>query len=108
MNFTKAFLVAILAPIPLVSHATSSEIQTQEDFETHQVFVRAYALEKNKPVPNIAEYQYGMKLDVQKVVRQTPDPKTCQVVPRLMTYEDSTGELKTVKYLALSECINKH
>ncbi|KPW76262.1 hypothetical protein ALO76_102121 [Pseudomonas syringae pv. coriandricola] len=57
-------------------------------------------------MPAIEEYKYGMKLDVAKVIRKSPDLKTCSVMPKLMTYQDSKGDLKTVQYQALSGCRN--
>lgn len=50
-----------------------------------------YAEKNGKPMPEIQDYKYGMKIDVAKFVRQSQDPRTCQVYPRLMTFEDSYG-----------------
>ena len=67
--------------------------------EEHQQAVAAYAAKRDKPVPQIVDYRYGMPLDVAQLVRQSADPRTCTVVPRLMTFEDSQGTLRTVRYV---------
>jgi hypothetical protein len=64
----------------------------------------AYAKERGDQAPPIIEYTYGMKLDVARVVSVTPRPLTCSAAPMLMTYEDSTGALNTVKYFAVGKC----
>lgn len=108
MRSTTLLIAAWLSIIPLSSYALSGDAQTQEYIEKHQNAVRAYASQTNKPMPEIVEYKYGMKLDVVKVVRQTPVTQSCEVMPRLMTYENSVGELITMQYQVLSECRNKH
>lgn len=57
-------------------------------------------------MPEIVDYRYGMKIDVEKFVRQSQDPRTCQIYSRLMSYEDPQGELKTIRYSVFSQCPN--
>ena len=47
-----------------------------------------------------------MPLDIARLVRQSGDPRTCEVVPRLMTFEDRQGALHTVRYVVQSQCLN--
>jgi hypothetical protein len=50
-----------------------------------------------------------MKLDVARLVRISPDDKkACKPIPQLMTYQDSSGALKTVQYRVFSECRNNN
>lgn len=93
MRFMSVLIATCISLASLPSYALSADPSVQESIETHQIAIQAYADNKNKPMPEIVEYRYGMKLDVAKAVRQTPDTKSCQVIPRLLTYENSTGEL---------------
>ena len=63
-----------------------------------------YAANRGKAVPVVKEYEYGMKLDVVKVVSVVRPRVTCEVVPTAMTYEDSQGQLNTIKYSVAGEC----
>ncbi|MBC8997034.1 DUF2790 domain-containing protein [Pseudomonas sp. N40(2020)] len=63
-----------------------------------------YAANKGKAAPVIKEYAYGMKLDVVNVVSVVRSPVTCAVVPAAMTYEDSKGQLNTIKYTVAGDC----
>ncbi|ANC03751.1 MULTISPECIES: DUF2790 domain-containing protein [Pseudomonas] len=80
--------------------------RSEQLLQVHQQAVAAYAIKRDKPMPEIVDYRYGMPLDVARLVRQSGDPRTCEVVPRLMTFEDSQGTLRTVRYSVQSECIN--
>ncbi|AXA25477.1 DUF2790 domain-containing protein [Pseudomonas putida] len=80
--------------------------RSEQLLQAHQQAVAAYAIKRDKPMPEIVDYRYGMPLDVARLVRQSGDPRTCEVVPRLMTFEDSQGTLRTVRYSVQSECIN--
>jgi hypothetical protein len=45
-----------------------------------------------------------MKLDVVKVVSVVRPQIACAVVPTAMTYEDSQGQLNTIKYTVAGDC----
>jgi hypothetical protein len=45
-----------------------------------------------------------MKLDVVKVVSVVRPQVACSVVPTAMTYEDSKGQLNTIKYTVAGDC----
>lgn len=100
-------LSAALLALSLSAQATGFTSQSIEQLlQDHQQAVAAYAAERAKPMPEIVDYRYGMRLDVANLVRQSADPRTCSVAPRLMTYEDSQGTLRTVRYVMQSQCIN--
>lgn len=63
-----------------------------------------YAVSQGKQAPVVTAFEYGMKLDVVKVVSVVRPEKRCAVVPAAMTYEDSQGQLNTVKYTVAGEC----
>lgn len=44
------------------------------------------------------DYQYGDKLDVEKVISIESDSMACGVTPAVMTYEDSHGERHVLRY----------
>lgn len=49
-------------------------------------------------------YQYGMPLDVARVVQlDEPATEVCDVVKAYMTYVDSAGRQHTVQYLKLAK-----
>ncbi|MFK7699809.1 DUF2790 domain-containing protein [Pseudomonas caspiana] len=109
MKITQSLLLAFAVLVPVTSYAsTDHDPVGSKIIKEHQTFVADYAAEKNQTPPGIVKYQYGMKMDVEKVVRMSSVSKTCGVNPQLMTYEDSKGTLKTVKYQVLNECRNKN
>lgn len=59
--------------------------------------------EENKSTENVTPYQYGMKLDIAKVVSESQEAEVNGVVPILLTYQDSTGAKHTVEYSVMSE-----
>ena len=63
-----------------------------------------YAANQGKPAPVVKDYEYGMKLDVVKVVSVVRPQVACAVVPTVMTYEDSKGQLNTIKYTVAGDC----
>ncbi|WP_347815258.1 DUF2790 domain-containing protein [Pseudomonas sp. GD04091] len=100
-------LTATLLALSLSAQATGFSRQANEQLlEDHQQAIAAYAQKRAKPMPEIVDYRYGMKLDVARFVRQSGDPRNCEVIPRLMTFEDSQGALRTVRYSVQSQCIN--
>jgi hypothetical protein len=100
-------LAATLLALSLSAQASSfTDNRSQQLLDEHQRAVAAYATERARPVPEIVDYRYGMPLEVARLVRQSGDPRTCEVVPRLMTFEDRGGTLRTVRYVAQSQCIS--
>lgn len=51
-------------------------------------------------------YQYGMKLDIAKVVSQSEGVEVNGIIPMQLTYQDSHGDRHTVQYDVLSARAN--
>ncbi|HBP6529875.1 TPA: DUF2790 domain-containing protein [Pseudomonas aeruginosa] len=49
----------------------------------------------------VETYRYGMKLDIARVLHTSDTSQLCGVVPALMQYEDSQGEVRALEYLIL-------
>ncbi|VVO45871.1 DUF2790 domain-containing protein [Pseudomonas fluorescens] len=73
-------------------------------FSANSKAMEQYAANQGKAPPVVKEYAYGMKLDVVKIVSVVKPPATCAVVPTVMTYEDSKGQLNTLRYTVAGEC----
>lgn len=71
--------------------------------------VRQHAEAEGKAIPAVEDYRFGMKMDVAKVIHVTPTASAnlCGNVPKLMSYEDSTGELKSIRYTVNGNCRNE-
>lgn len=63
-----------------------------------------YAISQGKSAPVTKQYEYGMKVDVVKVVSVVRPAKVCAVVPAAMTYEDPEGQLNTITYTVAGDC----
>ncbi|HEX8544683.1 MAG TPA: DUF2790 domain-containing protein [Pseudomonas sp.] len=109
MSKIKSMMLAFALLSPAVSYAFPvGSIKADDTVKEHQRKVANYAAGQNKVLPEIIEYEYGMKLDIVQVILLAPDPRACKVIPQLMTYEDSAGELKTLRYPILSDCRSKN
>lgn len=76
----KLIIAAALVVFSMASQAnTFSESKQLQYINDHQTAVAKYAEKNGKPMPEIQDYKYGMKIDVAKFVRQSQDPRTCQV-----------------------------
>lgn len=73
-------------------------------FSANAKAMEQYAANQGKPAPVVKDYEYGMKLDVVKVVSVVRPQVACSVVPTAMTYEDSKGQLNTIKYTVAGDC----
>lgn len=107
MRIAKSLVFALAILSPIASFAFAEDASVTEILKEHQVIVEKYA-DKSKKVPHVVDYKYGMKLDIAKVIRTSPDTRACKVIPQLMTYEDSSGNLNTVKYQIMSTCRGKN
>ena len=56
------------------------------------------AANERKPA-NVEHYQYGMDLDVARVIASTEVSSTCSVEPAQMVYEDRQRKQHTLEYL---------
>ncbi|MCR8718342.1 DUF2790 domain-containing protein [Pseudomonas syringae] len=102
-----AFVLAVCAPVAAYAFA-NDDSAIKEVSKEHQVAVKEYAEKNSKQIPVVVEYKYGMDMDIAKVIRTSPEMRLCKVVPQLMTYEDSKGDLNTVQYQVLSRCRGKN
>ncbi|KRW61029.1 DUF2790 domain-containing protein [Pseudomonas sp. TTU2014-080ASC] len=68
--------------------------------------VQRYAEKTGKATPEPVDYTYDMKLDIAKMVYMTPNVYYCGNVSKYMSYEDSQGNLNTVRYLVQGKCRN--
>jgi hypothetical protein len=73
---------------------------------TNSKAMEQYAANQGKAPPVVKDYEYGMKLDVVKVVSVVKPQPGCKVVPTAMTYEDSKGQINTIKYSVMGVCRN--
>lgn len=70
----------------------------------HEQAVQAYAARTGKTVPTIQDFTYGKFVDVARLIEQTPMARSCEAAPMLMTYEDSSGQLVTLRYRLEGQC----
>ena len=74
--------------------------------ERNEKSMTEYAAREGKVPPVVQNYRYGMTLDIAKVVSVTPPVRACGPVPSRMTYEDASGQLKTLEYQVMGVCRN--
>lgn len=101
------FAALVLAQGAFAYSTNASDKENQQIESKSLQAAQSYAERLGKPVPEPVNYTYGMKLDVAKLVYMSPVQKHCGNVNRLMTYEDSQGSLKTVRYISTGECRNQ-
>jgi hypothetical protein len=75
-------------------------------FSANYKAMEQYAVSQGKAAPVVKNYEYGMKLDVVKIVSVVKPQPACAVTPAAMTYEDSKGQLNTLKYSVAGLCRN--
>lgn len=56
------------------------------------------SLQRLEQVP-VETYRYGMQLDIARVLSISDTGQVCAVVPSVMHYEDSKGQLRALEYL---------
>ena len=61
----------------------------------------AFASEKAPASTNVdvQEYQYGMQLDIDQVLQRTDNSRKSGVVPSVLVYRDSQGEVHAVRFV---------
>ncbi|WP_454864765.1 DUF2790 domain-containing protein [Pseudomonas rhizophila] len=107
MNILNAGIaIAILAASSAVMAEGGGDRVYGRMMQENQQAMEQYASKNGKAVPEIVHYKYGLDLDIAKVVSVTPTAaKYCGLVPSRMTYEDSSGKLRTIEYQVLgSNC----
>lgn len=48
---------------------------------------------------DVKQYQYGMQLDIDQVLQRTDNSRESGVVPSVMIYRDSQGDVHAVRFL---------
>jgi hypothetical protein len=107
MNFYKAGVGGLMA---ILSFGALAEGGGDRTFalmmERNEKSMAEYAVREGKVPPVVQNYRYGMTLDIAKVVSVTPPVRACGPVPSRMTYEDASGQLKTLEYQVMGICRN--
>ena len=99
MTAVKAFCAAWILTLSSLAMAEGGGDRVYgRMMQENQKAMEQYASRNGKTPPEIVHYEYGMNLDVQKVVSVTQANKSCDVAPSRMTYEDSAGKLNTLEY----------
>ncbi|MCO7624896.1 DUF2790 domain-containing protein [Pseudomonas fluorescens] len=82
----------------------SNDKAFNKKFVDNQKAMEFYAVSKGKAVPVVRHYKYGMDVDAVRVVSVVKASRVCGPAPTAMTYEDSKGQLNTLKYTVYGEC----
>lgn len=48
---------------------------------------------------DVKQYQYGMQLDIDQILQRTDNSRESGVVPSVMVYRDSQGDVHAVRFL---------
>lgn len=97
-------LVGVLSSSSVALAESGGDATFERMMQNNRQAMNSYALEQGKNPPVIKDYAYGMPLDVVKVVNVSRPIKSCGVVPAQMTYEDSSGQLTTLRYTVAGDC----
>lgn len=97
-------LVGVLLSSSAVLAESGGDATFERMMQNNRQAMNNYAQEQGKQPPVIKDYAYGMPLDVVKVVNVSRPIKSCGVVPAQMTYEDSKGQLTTLRYTVAGDC----
>ncbi len=97
-------LVGVLSSSSAVLAESGGDATFERMMQNNRQAMDNYALQQGKNPPVTKDYAYGMPLDVVKVVNVSRPIKSCGVVPAQMTYEDSSGQLTTLRYTVAGEC----
>lgn len=104
----KFFNLVAFAGFLVISSNAFAEGGGDKAFErmmaANSIAMEQYAMSQGKDAPVTKQYEYGMKVDVVKVISVVRPAKVCAVVPAAMTYEDTNGKLNTITYTVSGEC----
>lgn len=93
-------LIKLIFVVMILLLSASLAIAESDDSSTDSTVLEDIVIYSQMPEPQ--DYKYGMRLDIAEVIAMEyfpPEPNFCGVIPAQMTYEDSTGELNTIRYL---------
>jgi hypothetical protein len=100
----KGLVIAALVTASVGAMASGGSPLNQRLEQAAEAATSHYAQDAGKPMPQLEDYRYGMKLDVAKLVYSTPGVQHCGNVQSMMSYEDSQGDLHMLRYLVDGEC----
>lgn len=103
-SFKVLFIAAIFAYSSTILAESSGDDAFDKEMLDNSVAMDLYAASKGKIAPIVRQYNYGMKIDMVKVVSVVKAAKACGPTPAAMTYEDSQGELNTLRYMVYGDC----
>lgn len=79
---------------------------------TPAAFAANQSAEQSKPASEagvpVVDYQYGMDLDIAKVVSRTDNSLKAGIVPTVVVYRDHQGDLHKVRYLEWGGLTTEH
>lgn len=105
MNITKSIIaIVLLSSTQLAFSKSSVELVNQKYQQQNTEIMRKYAKENKKTEPTVVDYKYGMEIDVARLIHQTKNIEVCGNFKKVMSYEDSEGELHSVRYTQLGDC----
>lgn len=104
----KFIITLAFASTLAISFSALADVGVDKAFEKKMIAnakaMEAYAVSQGKSAPVAKHYTYGMKLDVVKIISVVQPANVCAVVPAAMTYEDTQGQLNTLKYTVAGHC----
>lgn len=100
------FTIALLGSTQSYANVAVEKL-TERYQQQNAAITQQYAEQAGKPAPQTIDYRYGMKIDVAKLIHTTNDIKTCGSFKKIMSYEDSAGNLHAVRYTMQGECVNQ-
>jgi hypothetical protein len=104
----RIFTASLLMALPLAALADNGGERVFVRMQQARAHVLQNNLSKMGQVQPV-EYQYGMRLDIQKAVFVGSNGSGCGVQPAKMVYEDSAGNVKAISYRALGlYCSNQN
>ncbi|EPV3035045.1 DUF2790 domain-containing protein [Pseudomonas aeruginosa] len=92
MNISKQTMISITAAVLVVAAGLAQASQRQA------IHIESQPQAGQVPVET---YRYGLKLDVARVLSTSDTSHLCGVVPTVMHYENSRGEVRALEYLIL-------
>ena len=108
MKFMSIFtLVGVLAISSSVFAEGGGDKAFEKMMAANTKAMEQYAINQGHNAPIPKQYEYGMKVDVVKVISVVRPAKVCAVVPAAMTYEDPEGQLNTIIYTVAGDCRNR-
>ncbi|MCO7624904.1 DUF2790 domain-containing protein [Pseudomonas fluorescens] len=108
MRILKLSICFALSFVVQLGYAQSQSDADKAKIErANKVALETYANQVGKSVPEVKDYSYGMKLDIAKTIHISPPVKYCGNIKSYMSYQDSKGELHSIRYIEQGDCPQK-